>query len=149
MPRSVSSPAIAGLEFLTGFTLTQVERSIQRRKIVIPAEAGIQKKIKKLDSCFHRNDRFLFHLLSGVSYSVKTFVSLYITGLFNKKPLNLGLTNLSRNVGAGSFITGGTEKLFGRSMFDQLPQVKEDHIVGNAPRLTKDMRDDHNRVMIF
>jgi hypothetical protein len=74
-------------------TITQVERSIQRRKIVIPAEAGIQKKIKKLDSCFHRNDRFLFHLLSGVSYSVKTFVSLYVAGLFNKKPLNLGISN--------------------------------------------------------
>jgi len=51
-----------------------------------------------LDSCFHRNDRFLFHLLSGVSYSVKTFVSLYIAGLFNKKPLNLGIINPSNPI---------------------------------------------------
>jgi hypothetical protein len=30
---------------------------------VIPAEAGIQANPKKLDSCFHRNDKPLFHLL--------------------------------------------------------------------------------------
>ena len=32
----------------------------KRNKIVIPAQAGIQINPKKLDSCFHRNDKFLF-----------------------------------------------------------------------------------------
>ena len=27
---------------------------------VIPAEAGIQEKLKILDSCFHRNDKLCF-----------------------------------------------------------------------------------------
>ncbi len=41
---------------------------IEASIIVIPAEAGIQnpslqrqQTIKNLDSCFHRNDTFLFH----------------------------------------------------------------------------------------
>ena len=34
-------------------------------------------------------------------------------------------------------------------MFDQLAHVKKDHIVGNAPRLAKNVSDDYNRIILF
>src|SRR4030042_13224 len=48
----------------------------KRKKIVIPAKAGIQINSKKVDSCFHRNDRSFFLYWGQIPF-VLIFVLFY------------------------------------------------------------------------
>src|SRR5512143_2376343 len=64
---------------------------------------------------------------------------LRISGLASRAFLSSLLTDFTRDVCTGPFVLGGTEKLAGRAVFDQLAHIEKDHVIGDAPRLPKDM----------
>ena len=72
-----------------------------------------------------------------------------LTGPSQRYATSFQLTDLTRDVGPGSLVTGGAEELLGGAVFDQLAHVEKNDVVGNAPGLPEDMGHHHNRITVF